>query len=249
MIHGFFFLDFWEKIGYNKIKEIGDIVMQFMTDTVLKYKINEALHYATVIGFAKNGDKRKTIKIPNKIGEYEVQEIGAFAFYKNKYLESVRLPDCLSIIGESAFSACEKLETVYIYPSSQSQVIIDTMAFACCPSLKEFSGEETMLYNCASYIFSDCPNLAKVIGRFSNLGAGAFFNCKKIKTITLGHLAKWTATSFRGCSNLETLSVFGNLNPNLSETCINWLRKMHIQCPHNSTLVEWVYDGVNINII
>ncbi|MEE0060753.1 MAG: leucine-rich repeat domain-containing protein, partial [Acutalibacteraceae bacterium] len=59
-----------------------------------------------------NGDQSK-VKIPNKINNLPVYEIGRSAFENNSNLISVIIPESVNIIAESAFLNCTNLSKVY----------------------------------------------------------------------------------------------------------------------------------------
>ena len=71
--------------------------------------------------------------IPETIGDYTVQTIGANAFKGNTSLESVLLPDTVTSIGESAFNGCTALKTVGFNDKLE---VIGRYAFANCTALE-----------------------------------------------------------------------------------------------------------------
>lgn len=225
--------------------------MRIKTDTVFKYQIDDDWHYAIVVGFAKESDARKTVKIPEKIDKYRVHSVGKYAFYKNNNIETVQLPGDLKVIEEGAFGTCKNLTHVYIYPSSLVTHIltIDSSAFSNCCALQSFIGEETMYITASYCAFYGCKSLKKVQGRLCSLDTLAFSQCKQLNDVTFANHAKWSPVSFDGCSELTRVLIIGDPNPNLPDECFDWLKKLQITCQADSKILDWAYNGVNIKVI
>ena len=115
---------------------------------------------------------------------YSVASIGQEAFYRNKKivnvklpesitsiktsafcdcenLESIVLPDKLKYIGETAFYCCNRLTTVTI-PANVSEVY--NCAFKECNNLRSVHLMNNSFWHAGSYVFSLCPNLTSVSG-------------------------------------------------------------------------------------
>lgn len=223
----------------------------YMTDTTFQYQINDVLNYASVIGLTDQNDKRKHIKIPKKIGEYPVFEVVDFAFHKNKHIEIVEIPGDLTIIGKNAFSFCPNLELVHFYPATNNShtVICDEFSFANCLNLRTITCEDYVGFNCANYAFQNCQNLTKMQGRLCLLAKGVFLDCIGLTEIRFADGIKWTGTTFKGCYHLKTVFILGKIDEQVTDFCLNWLKKLCIRCPMDSPIMDWIYDGVCIQII
>jgi hypothetical protein len=103
--------------------------------------------------FYGSGETFTAIKIPGC-----VTEIGEFAFANCIFLRSVSLSDGLTSIGQGAFSECGRLLSIHI-PASVS--VIEMGVFAECSDLREISLSQTVSH-IKSFAFSGCSDLADV---------------------------------------------------------------------------------------
>lgn len=98
----------------------------------------------------------------NKVVSYEVpgtvRRIGYNAFYGNKYIKSVSIPDEVSVIDNWAFMFCESLEEINI-PKNLKK--ITGQCFDCCYALKEIVLPEG-LTEIDYYGFADCTSLTEI---------------------------------------------------------------------------------------
>ncbi len=94
--------------------------------------------------------------IPN---DGSIKHIAALAFYKNKDLESILIPDGVVSIGHSAFKGCEALTTVTI---ANSVIFLGDAAFASCTNLVDITLSQAM--QCIGhYTFYNCKSLRSII--------------------------------------------------------------------------------------
>ena len=102
--------------------------------------------------------------------KYTLVEVAHHAFYDCKKLESVILPDSVTVIGEQAFGNCHSLRSIKI-PYNIDK--IQTMAFVNClalPSIELSSGEHWVI----------------------SVGDNAFTGCNSLKTVIVNtKLAPW----------------------------------------------------------
>lgn len=126
---------------------------------------------AVITGYIGSEDQ---IIIPSQIDGLNVSAIGKEAFYKNKTITSVVIPDTVTEIKTGAFYGCEKLSSAEL---SEGLKIIGRNAFQDCISLKEItipSGVEKI----APWTFSGCTELStiNITGSLSEIGFKAFDN-------------------------------------------------------------------------
>ena len=138
------------------------------------------------------------------------------AFYGNKMIKKVTLPENLETIENSAFCDCESLTTIEM-PAGSLEAIGD-YAFSNCKSLTSIeipSGVETI----GNYAFNDCKSLQTVIfGILSyslkTIGNSVFENCESLKTIIFGNLSYSFKTignyAFKNCESLTSIEFSGN---------------------------------------
>ena len=112
-------------------------------------------------------------------------DINAYAFYSIKSITSVTLGENVTIIGNSAFAECGRLQTVTFAQNSQLTTI-GNGAFSDCVLLNGFvipSGVESI----GSSAFSGCKYLTEIEIPESvlTIGSYAFQNCSNLMTLTL----------------------------------------------------------------
>ena len=100
------------------------------------------------------------VVIPSKIEEKPVTQIGFPAFYYNKNVISVKIPDSVTLLADFSFERCTSLTSVFL------------------PQRLESIG------NCT---FKDCINLATITlpEGLTNIGRQAFTNCTLLKHINI----------------------------------------------------------------
>ena len=165
------------------------------------------------------GDDSKVV-IPSKVNNYEVNEIGAYAFSYRYYLKSVLINNSIDIINENAFRGAENL---ILY--CESEKVLDgwdehwnasnlPLNFGV-DKLFEKDGYEFVLIDNEARI-SRCiadsdevviPSSVEIDNKSYNItsiGEAAFYKCNSIKKLTFPNTLKTIGSySFSGCERLE----------------------------------------------
>ena len=115
--------------------------------------------------------------------DYTVVQIGAGAFYGNKNLSTITLPESVTGIGAGAFYGAENLTEVNV---QASHISVGENAFYGCSSLNSFAGSGV---------------------RLDIVGENAFYGCEKIQAIDVTGLKTVSARVFYGCSGLHELQL------------------------------------------
>lgn len=152
---------------------------------------------AEIVKYTGNGNVRE-LTIPKKLGGYTVTSIGDGAFYSERELEKIIIPDTVTVIGQRAFALCTSLREVKI-PESVTK--IKRAAFYYCTSLTDINLPENMtsisdylFHMCSSLRFIDIPENVREIGAFA-------FNCTSLEVLNLPkNIDRIDDYSFEGCA-------------------------------------------------
>lgn len=144
-------------------------------------------------------EKLESLNIPEN-----VSVIGPHAFVASK-LESIIIPKNVSII-EDSFCQCKNLASVEIKGSIE---IIKESAFYGCENLKtvKFNG---YVKNIDGYAFLDCKALKSINLKegLEKIGDSAFVNCKELTSLKLPSTVKILGARFiHGCSKLTKITL------------------------------------------
>ena len=134
------------------------------TEVIEKLKASEGLEYIrnddgesySVTGIGTCTDTY--IIISSTYNGLPVTSIGEQAFYKCKFLTSIKIPDSVTSIGKAAFYGCESLTSVTI---SDSVTSIGRYAFNVCDSLTSVTIGNSVTID-GEAPFYDCPSLTSI---------------------------------------------------------------------------------------
>jgi len=152
-----------------------------------------------------NGDSKEVV-VPDNIGGIPVTVIGDMAFFGNKSLTNVILPESLVTIEYSAFDSCKNLSCINL---PEGLIEIESDAFKDCASLADIKLPESLV-EIESWAFQNCTSLVnvKLPQSLVSIGIGAFENCEKLSKITIPKNTVHIATSaFDDCNNLKEITV------------------------------------------
>ncbi len=160
-----------------------------------------------------------------EIGEYYLPEslrmIGKSVFAACKTQERVYIPDSVVYIGESVFANCDNLEVVRVSPNVK--YIMDSTFYSCSKlRLVEWGADVKLIGHNA---FARCESLTEFDFRGVEMLYPNSFDGAAVKTVMLGETKTEEASelisvdeqSFKNCTDLETLSVGGNVTTIKSE--------------------------------
>ena len=153
------------------------------------YSVNDAGDGVTI---TKYNGAAKTVVIPSELGGKKVTAIGEKAFYKNKTITSVKIPEGVTSIGVYAFQYCNSLTEVTIPKSVTS---IGDNAFSVCDSLTKATIPEGVT-SIRDSVFEGCSSLTEVTipKSVTSIKYAAFYDCGALATVYYGGTQKdWDA--------------------------------------------------------
>ena len=150
-----------------------------------------------------------------------VTEIDARAFENLAILESVTIPEGISVIGDYAFAGCTGLTEIVIPTSVTS---IGSHAFYGCNNLADVvienceDADDDLALAIGDYAFAGCTALRgkgnaddgfvfSLSERVASIGKAAFFGCAQITSLALpDSLVSIGESAFQNCSTLKTVT-------------------------------------------
>ncbi|MBQ8790404.1 MAG: leucine-rich repeat protein [Ruminiclostridium sp.] len=169
------------------------------------------------------------VEIPSVIDGKTVTVIADKAFYGQRSLASVTMPDTITTLGNEVFNCCESLETVSL---SDALTSIGEKAFYECISLKsiyipynvktigdyafyfcERLSSATLpdsLTSIGAYTFYECAALGyiRIPNNVTSIGNYAFYNCDAMDYAILSEkLTSIGDNAFYGCSYLDEMEI------------------------------------------
>lgn len=175
---------------------------KFLNGYYLSYKVNEDKTTCTVTKCIPLGAKE--IKVPKKLGRYEVSGIGAYAFANRAKLTAVSLPNSISEIGMGAFYECSGLTAVTLPESITS---IDSYAFYNCKGLTSIALCENLV-DIGARVFEGCTGVTEATVPTSAIQA---LPAESITTVTVNGGTGIADFAFRDFKNLKSITISPNV--------------------------------------
>lgn len=171
-----------------------------------------------VTGLKKDNEKMD-LKIPSKIYKnnvlYTVIGINELAFAGLTSIESVIIPDSVSVIESQAFARCSNLKKVKL---SNTLTAIDRYAFDACTSLINITLPES-LTTLGYGAFRNCIKLTSINipTNITEIKDETFLGDYKLNYICANRLTHIYSNAFKSCTNLKQVFV----NESLTSTIID----------------------------
>ena len=135
-------------------------------------------------------------------GDFVAIGARAFAGKQNPYIESIEIPEGISVIKAQAFANSKNLRTV-ILPTA-SHIGLSGGVFKGCTRLREVANSEH-INSIGDLAFADCTSLQHIeFGKdLHRIGEGAFANCRALTSVDLpASLREIGDGAFVGCQEL-----------------------------------------------
>ena len=197
--------------------------------------------YAEVVSCDKNVTGE--IVISDKINGVPVTSIGDSAFSRCEKLESITIPDSVTSIGDSAFSECTSLKTITIPDNVKT---IKGWTFYGCSNLESITIPDsvTSIGKCAFFI---CEKLKSITipNSITSIGDSAFYNCQSLQSITIpDNLTRICYETFSGCSSLESITIPDSVTDIINFAFAYCKNVKSIEVPDSVTSIgNWSFSG------
>ena len=186
-----------------------------------------------------------------------VTSIGDSAFNNCTALTNITIPDSVTSIGSSAFSGCSSLESItlpfigakagvtsndaYQYPLGY---IFGTSSYTGGTEVTQsYYGSSTSSKTSSTYYIPSTLRSVTVTG--GNILYGAFYNCSKLSSITIGDsVTSIGSSAFYNCSSLTSITIGDSVKSIGSSAFYNCSSLTSITIPDNVTSIgEYAFSN------
>lgn len=150
--------------------------------------------------------KGKTISSFDEFRYFTSVRSVPYEYFKNSYLESIKLPSSLEVIGESSFAYCICLTEMEI-PASVKK--IEKFAFCYCSNLRRVTLPDT-LGDIAEQAFRSCYALREINipQSVTELSDWLFYQCRSLSSVSLPENLRYIRSGvFEDCDALIEVTV------------------------------------------
>lgn len=167
--------------------------------------------YCAKDGVLYSKDMTKLYLVPNAIAVQKfvvpdsVQEIVAYAFSYNQYIEEVVLPKSVQVIQRETFTNCKKLQFINL----ESVIKIEQSAFRECLALKQVRFEHVK--EIQHFAFNNTGLTSVFLPEsLETIGEDAFLDCEIEKVIVPKTVKQISRNAFVGCNDI---TIYDTLEP------------------------------------
>lgn len=221
-------------IGSDESEKNNDSILTYSEG--LKFSQSADQSFYSVSGVGTCSDKQ--IVIPPVYNSKPVTGIDQRAFWYNINIESVIMPDSITLIGESAFFGCSSLSEVKL---SAGLKRLCNRAFYDCSSLKSIvipDGVTTI----EEYTFVSCSSLENIFihDGVKNIGEGAFMGCVSLESVILPKgIRVIDKSTFQECKGLTSIIVPEGVTKIDDSAFRDCYKLLSITIPRSISSIEW----------
>ena len=163
----------------------------------------------------------------------------AFASKHNRYLQSVRIPEGVSVIKAEAFARSHNLRTVIL--PTDGNIGLSQEIFKGCTRLREVANSER-ISSIGDLAFADCTALQRIdLGKeLHRIGEGAFANCRSLTSVALPEgLRDIGDGAFVGCQELANYTAPDSLSKLSEELFLDCVSLCEAVIPAAVTVIPY----------
>lgn len=194
-----------ESIGDNAFNGVPGLTVycnsgSFAEDYCIENNITVVTDYDVSDGVLKKYNGSETnVLIPDNLC---LVEIGRSSFYNINSIQSIRIPEGVTVIGYDAIGFCNNLTSVTLPTTIQK---LNSFAFWCNPMLTIINNSE-FIKDIDAYAFSGCNSLNTLnLSGVKKLSYNVFNNCNSLTTVTIGREA--ASVDYRAFNNCDNVSI------------------------------------------
>ena len=195
------------KVTYDKDRDTYTIektggLEKFLVSGDWQYVLNDN-DKAVIMGYT---GMDASPAVPRELAGKTVKSIGDSAFYNNKVIRSVTVPEHITKIGSSAFSWCESLTEINV-PGSVEK--IGDAAFSWSTKLKRAAIGEGV-EKIGESGFEGCKSLegVKIPESMSKISESLFAKCTGLKNVEIpGSIRIVESEAFKRCTGLKKVDI------------------------------------------
>ena len=160
---------------------------------------------------------RNLTKLRNLTIPANIVSIGHYAFYNCDTLDGVYIPDGTTTIGNYSFAECDTLNIVELsksvnslnYTSFCGNITLDN--FVINPNNTTYHSDgDCIIHTSSKVLISGCRgSIIPTDGSVTEIGTGAFFECRTITTIVVPFkITKINTKAFQNCDSLSSIYIY-----------------------------------------
>lgn len=178
-------------------------------------------------------------KVTLSKGEFVAIGARAFSGKHNRYIESVTVPEGVTVIKAEAFEECKNLRTVIL--PTDGNIGLSQGVFAGCTRLREVANSER-INSIGANAFAGCDSLQRIeFGKdLHRIGEGAFSGCRSLAAVSFpSGIREIGEGAFAECQELAFYTAPDTLSTLSSEMFRDCVSLREVVIPAAVTVIPW----------
>lgn len=170
--------------------------------------------------------------IPSEIDGHPVKSVDFKAFFGERCIKVLEIPNSVTTIREYAFQYCKNIERLKL---SSKLEHLGQEAFSCCSKLSSPIELPATLKGIGGKTFESCYSLKSVSIKSSFTGTNTFIGCRNLTSVDISNNTKsLDGGVFRGCTGLQSLVIPENVTTiggHAFSDCKSLQQRLYRYCP------------------